>query len=417
MQPVLILVLPVTGATWVAWAVLLVPSAAVAGVSGYLLVLALAAFSHQDEPTAQMTDGTAPQLAVVVPAHDEHDLIGRCVATLRTQDYPAGAYRIVVVADNCGDDTAAQARAAGAEVIERCDSAAPGKGRALRWAMDRLLLEDARIDAIVVVDADSVASPGLLRALAGKMLAGAEAVQADYRVLEDSESPGVLLRGVAFLLFHRVRFAGRDALGLGCSLVGNGMLFSRGLLERLPWSAFTAAEDLEYTLELRLAGVKPQFAGLGVVEAPVPAGGRAAQVQRERWEGGRLAVARRGLPRLAGQIARGRFSLVDAAVDLLVPPLGLLAVAATGLSAMVAAAAGWGAVPFWMIAVPGFAAVATAGYVLLGLRAIGVPAGMYGRLLAAPAFVVRKILGTRAVLQCSGGNQWIRTERPSDVAH
>ena len=52
---------------------------------------------------------------VLVPAHDEATLIARCVGSLKAQTYPADLYELIVIADNCTDDTAAVARAAGAE--------------------------------------------------------------------------------------------------------------------------------------------------------------------------------------------------------------------------------------------------------------------------------------------------------------
>jgi cellulose synthase/poly-beta-1,6-N-acetylglucosamine synthase-like glycosyltransferase len=58
----------------------------------------------------------APRITVLVPAHDEGDRIDATLAGLRRQTLPPS--RVVVVADNCSDDTAARARAAGAEVLE-----------------------------------------------------------------------------------------------------------------------------------------------------------------------------------------------------------------------------------------------------------------------------------------------------------
>jgi len=55
-----------------------------------------------------------PRLAVLMPAHDEALLIQRSVAAVLPQLQPGD--RLLVVADNCSDDTAALARAAGAEV-------------------------------------------------------------------------------------------------------------------------------------------------------------------------------------------------------------------------------------------------------------------------------------------------------------
>ena len=52
----------------------------------------------------------------LIPAHNEADTIGRCVAAVRASTYPLE--KIIVVADACTDDTAERARQAGATVVE-----------------------------------------------------------------------------------------------------------------------------------------------------------------------------------------------------------------------------------------------------------------------------------------------------------
>src|SRR3546814_20308483 len=74
-------------------------------------------------------------LAILVPAHDEADSIAPTVAALAAA---APGARILVVADNCGDATAALAREAGADVIERRDLSKRGKGFALAFGRDYL---------------------------------------------------------------------------------------------------------------------------------------------------------------------------------------------------------------------------------------------------------------------------------------
>src|ERR1700760_1048731 len=73
---------------------------------------------------------------VVVPAHNEESGITRTVKSLLAMDWPADQFRVLVVADNCTDDTAAVARAAGALVLERHDMTLRGKGYALRYAFE-----------------------------------------------------------------------------------------------------------------------------------------------------------------------------------------------------------------------------------------------------------------------------------------
>ena len=144
----------------------------------YLLALALASF-RRERPARPLYP--IARLAVLVPAHDEEELVGRCVSALRAQTYPSSRRRVVVIADNCGDRTAEVAAAAGAEVLERRDDHRRGKGHALRWAMDRLLAETEPPDAVVVVDADSIADRELLGELAAALATGADVAQAEDR--------------------------------------------------------------------------------------------------------------------------------------------------------------------------------------------------------------------------------------------
>ena len=386
--------------------------ALVAGVpaltcAGYLAVLSVAALRRAHAPGS---GSPALRLAVVVPAHNEAALITRVLRTLREQTYPQSLTRIVVVADNCTDSTGDVARAAGAEVMARQDVSRLGKGEALRWAFGRLLADDPNLDALVVVDADSVADPDLLACLAAAA-STAEVVQCDYQVLEGTSSRSAL-RAAAFLLFHRARFLGRATLGMGCALVGNGMLFRRAVLERVPWNATCSAEDLEYTVNLRLAGIVPSYAAGARLWAPASTGGRAGSVQRMRWEGGRFHIVRYGVPRLVSSALRsGDLSRLDMALDLATPPLGLLVLASAagaaiaGILVIVHAAAVWALVP-WL------GALALVGaHVVVGLVAAHAPTRTYRALLSAPWFLALKV-GTYARLtRGTRADRWERTPR------
>ena len=141
----------------------------------YLVLLAFASFFY-----SQTIEGFSPQsrLDVLIPAHDEELLVGRTVRSLLAQSYPRALFRIVVIADNCSDETAAVAASAGADVVMVRDAPdARGKGRALRWAIDQLLAADSPPDAFVSVDADTITDADLLCALVERFEAGAEAVQ------------------------------------------------------------------------------------------------------------------------------------------------------------------------------------------------------------------------------------------------
>ena len=101
---------------------------------------------------------------VVVPAHNEEELLPACLAALRSAADAAGVpVRLLVVADACTDATAAVAAAAGAEVIR---IRARNVGAARAAGMARLLRTEATDPAatwLATTDADTVVPPGWLR--------------------------------------------------------------------------------------------------------------------------------------------------------------------------------------------------------------------------------------------------------------
>jgi 1,2-diacylglycerol 3-beta-glucosyltransferase len=352
------------------------------------------------------------RFAIVVPAHNEEDGLGATLRSLAAIDYPTDLRRVVVVADNCTDGTAQVARDAGVEVIERTDLDNRGKGFALDKAFSTLLAEpvDARPDALVVVDADTVVARSLLVAFGAAVDAGAEVVQADYRVLNHDANWRTQLMDVAFTCQHRVRGAGRERLGLSAGLRGNGMMFTRHALLTVPYGAWSAVEDIEYGIQLGLHGMRVHFAAGTWVDGDMPTGSAASGTQRTRWELGRQQLQRTYRPRLIAKLReRPDRVTADLLADITVPPLSTVAITSTaalvgGLVARSAAARRLGA--FGLVALGAHAAVGMFRS-KSGIRAL--PA-----MARAPWYAVWKIalrLSPQWRRQRSTGADWARTER------
>lgn len=348
---------------------------------------------------------------ILVPAHDEEAGIAATIHSLFAMSYPRDRFRVTVIADNCCDATAARARDAGARVLERIDTALRGKGHALSYAYDAILA-DPFADAVVVIDADTLVSPNLLSEFALLLGTGAEAIQAAYGVRNAMATWRTRLMHIAFTLFHDVRSLGRERLRLSCGLRGNGMCFTADLLRRVPPSAYSIVEDVEQGIQLGLAGVRIHYAAAATVLGEMPESASASRSQRERWEGGRFALARRHVPALL-RAAIGRPDRVplDLALDLLVPPLSAL-VGATLLGTCVALAwfmgAGSLALMCWLIAAAGIAVYVGRGIALSGLgwRALA-------NLAWAPLYMLWKL----TLFKPSRAREaaWVRTTRNSEV--
>jgi hypothetical protein len=192
------------------------------------------------------------------------------------------------------------------------------------------------------------------------------------------------------------------------------MLLDRELLRAYPWDAFTSAEDLEYTVSLRTAGVRPVFAGGAILHSPNAPSAEAATHQQLRWEGGKLHLARKHLPRLLRDGLRRRDGgLVGMAFDLAVPPLALLSAGAVAGAVVGLPLVLLGALPPWSLGSWLAALVAIPAYVLVGLRAARAPRSAYRSLARAPWYVVRKAVTVHRLLRFDA-DTWVRTDRGTE---
>ena len=361
------------------------------------------------------------RFAVLVPAHDEETTIATMLSSMTSQDYPASLFTVHVVADNCSDRTAQIVRAHGAEAHVRDDLDDPGKGPALNWLVQRLVDRDEPFDAAVFIDADTTVAPGFLSALDRRFQGGSEAVQGYYSVREAFDSPPAALRFCALACRHYARPIGRNAIGGSCGLFGNGMAFRRDVVVDRQWTAHLV-EDMEFQLELLLAGITVDFEPDAEVEAEMPHTFSASVTQHQRWERGRIEIVRTYLPRLLGRLARPaparRAAVVDAALDMCVPPLSLLA-AAVGASAgaglLVAVAAPTRASRANALA--GIAFVATISFhVAIALRMVRAPRQAYRALLQAPRLAAWKLFVVIRSASGRDGADWIRTRRNAETS-
>ncbi len=396
-----------------------VPGTVLAGVSGYLSVLTIAAWWGRADRRRHAAPTAAPwrRFAVLIPAHDEERLIGSTLDSLASVDYPRELVSVHVVADNCTDDTVSIARDRGVEVHERIDPEAGGKGPALVWAWDRLRRRGDDHDAAVIIDADTVVNAGFLTAVAAELDSGAQVVQSYYAVRDAEASPVTAFRQAALAARHYLRPLGRTTLGGTAGLHGNGMVFAAPVLAAHQWSSHLT-EDVELQIELLLDGTRVAFAPDAVVQAEMPVSVAASQTQHERWERGRIEMARRYLPVLARRAlsARGadRVAYADAAADLAVPPFSVVVAASAAWSTLVLTRA----LVRRRVGVAGVAATsvvaAQAAYVLSGLRMVGARRAVYQSLLGAPRLVAWKI---RLWVRQIGGRRdvvWTRTARNAE---
>jgi len=348
-----------------------------------------------------------PRTAILVPAHNEafgiQPVLVGLIAQLTERD------RLVVIADNCTDQTAEIARSSGAIVIERQDVDHRGKGYALDYGMNYLATDPP--DVVAIVDADCIVQPGSLAKIADWAMATSRPVQALYLMERPAQpQPKDAVSAFAFLVKNLVRPKGLDQLRLPCLLTGTGMAFPWVLLRDVKLASGNIVEDMQLGIDLAIAGKPPLFCGEARVTGLLPQQAKAATSQRTRWEHGHLQTLLTQVPPLVKlALQQRRLEVLAIAIDLSVPPLSLLVMfwlAVTSL-AMLAGVAGITWVP----------ALVLGGEGLLLLTAILVAWAKFGRaelpiqtLLAIPLYILWKIpLYFTFLLRPQ--TQWIRTDR------
>jgi cellulose synthase/poly-beta-1,6-N-acetylglucosamine synthase-like glycosyltransferase len=378
-----------------------VPAAA---ASLYVLVMTLLSASLPPlAPSARRL-----RFEVIVPAHNEESVIANVVRSVKAVDWPADQFKVVVVADNCTDATAAIATAEGAHVMQRFDQENRGKGYALDFAF-KASRARGWADAVVVIDADARVSENLLESYARRFERGEHAVQVHYGVSNTDASWRTRLLSIAKAAFHIVRSRARERLKLSCGIRGNGWAVTHELLDRVPFQAFSLTEDLEYGISLGLAGYRVAYADEAHADAEMVSGEKDSRKQRQRWERGRFALMRmKTLPLLRETLRRKSMVTLDLALDLLVLPLSYVALNVTVLLviAMLATIKEPQLYPWIWLGVGCFGALML--HILRGWQLSG--AGLQGLLdlARAPFFLLWKL-----AVMSSGreSKEWVRTKR------
>jgi cellulose synthase/poly-beta-1,6-N-acetylglucosamine synthase-like glycosyltransferase len=361
-------------------------------------------------PVTARGQGERGRIAVLMPAHDESSMIASALRAILPQ--LSGADRLVVVADNCSDDTAAIAAAEGAEVIQRSDSARRGKGYALDFGVRHL--ESAPPDIVLIFDADCQVSQGSIDVLGRRCTETERPVQAAYLMRAGGDAkPNMRIAEFAWLVKNRVRPEGLHRLGLPCQLMGTGMAF--------PWRSLAAAtlatghivEDLKLGLDLARAGAPPLFCPEAIVSSDFPTSARGIQTQRTRWEHGHLSVILSEAPLLFLDSLKNRdFNLFAMALDLCVPPLALL-VLAVGVLWTISAIDYFLAGAVFPLAATTIAAMQIAASVFLSWAAYGRQILSGSDLLLGFMYPLRKIpVYFRFVV--ARQMEWVRSKRDGD---
>ncbi|WP_438434705.1 glycosyltransferase family 2 protein [Gorillibacterium sp. sgz500922] len=259
-------------------------------IGGYQTIVAFFGLARKDKRAVYEPQKS---FAILVAAHNEEKVVGALLENLRHLNYPKELYEVFVIADNCTDNTASIARSYGVHAFERHDSSRRGKGYAIEWMLRELWKLPRQFDAIVMFDADNLASPDYLRHMNNDLCAGHRVIQAYLDTKNPHDSWITSAYAVSYWFCNRLWQMSRTNLGLANYLGGTGMCFEAKLLREIGWGATSLVEDLEFTMRCVKRGVKPIFNYEAKVFDEKPLSFKASWKQRLRWMQGHFEVARR----------------------------------------------------------------------------------------------------------------------------
>lgn len=378
-------------------------------VAVFAVEIIAATFVFKRRHSASPVERPRGPIAVLVPAHNESSGILPTLSDIKAQLRPFD--RSVVVADNCDDDTADVAAAAGAEVVSRKDLDRLGKGYALDFGL-RHLAATAPPAVVVVVDADCRLADHALEHLVHACMSTHRPTQALYVMsAPDGATRDYRVAEFAWRIKNLARPLGLQVLGLPCLLTGTGMAFPWDVFRSVSLASGSIVEDMKLGLDLALAGKSPVLCRDAKVVSHFPSSVEGAMTQRRRWETGHIDIILTMVPRLVfAGFVRANPKMLALALDVAVPPLSLLAVLIVGVLMVAILATLIGASSVALVVslstLAGFACAVCLAWWNCG-RDILRPSAM----LSMMPYALSKLPLYGRIFSRTSGRQWIRTDR------
>jgi cellulose synthase/poly-beta-1,6-N-acetylglucosamine synthase-like glycosyltransferase len=353
-------------------------------------------------------DALTHRTTVLIPAHDEGSGILSTLTDVKAQLGPRD--NVLVVADNCGDDTAEIVKAAGVEVAIRVDRTRRGKGYALEFGIQHLSINPP--DVVVILDADCRLGDNALRYLSGQAMQSGRPTQSLYLMLApENGRPNLGVSLFSWRVKNWIRPLGLGLYGLPTQLFGTGMAFPFNLLLDRDLGNSRLAEDTALGIALASSGHPAFFMRDAEIYSHFPLSEAGSEQQRRRWEKGHIDNIVDLVPgALFKSLRDGNLGLAALAVDMAVPPLSLL-VLVTIFCEILAGGAFVAGVSRTAFAISSLSTLLLVLGTILGWIAVGRDVLPFRELLRLPLHVIQKLGFYRSISSRKAASAWIRTER------
>ncbi|MRR30976.1 glycosyltransferase, partial [bacterium] len=232
-------------------------------------------------PNGIAVESLSLKIGYLILACNEESVIQKTLQSVRQSMQPSDA--LIVVADNCDDQTARIAGDAHALVLQREDRTAPGKSAALVWLVDQHKDLLQTFDFLIILDADSILCDDFSSEIRKNITQTGQVLQCRLVPSEFEGSPISTLIALSELIEQTVFQRLRSRLGLSVRLRGTGMVFKPDTLINFAPKLKTNVEDIALSLLLVEGKIRIRSLTSPFIYDPKPADQNAATRQRARW--------------------------------------------------------------------------------------------------------------------------------------
>lgn len=226
------------------------------------------------------------KFAILIPSRNEESVIGNLVRSLKQQKYPSELFEVYVLPNNCTDNTEKVAKKEGAKII-KCTIPTKSKGEVLKFTFDKLS-KNKDIDAYIIFDSDNVAHPDFLSRMNDAYCEGAKVAQC----FRDSKNPQDNWISGSYSIFYWLQnfFLSKSRMQIDGSafINGTGFMVSKEIVDEFGFNTVTLTEDVEFTAQCALNGIKIRFVEEAKTYDEQPVEFKASWKQRKRWSMGNI---------------------------------------------------------------------------------------------------------------------------------
>jgi len=230
------------------------------------------------------------KFAFIIAARNEQAVIGNLINSIKQQNYPAELIDVIVVADNCTDDTAQIAREHDAICYERFNNMLVGKGYALDYCFNKIVEQFGdytAYDGYFIFDADNVIDKNYVKEM-NKVFDRGYNVITSYRNSKNYDTNWIT-SGYSLWFIREAKYLNnpRMMLKTSCAVSGTGFLVNSSIIKKNNgWKFNLLTEDIQFSVVNILEGEKIGYCESAMFYDEQPTTFKQSWNQRMRWSKG-----------------------------------------------------------------------------------------------------------------------------------